>query len=449
MAAVGPAAAVAGASGRSAASSASAALHQQYFSARVVAAQQQQACSLPPLPAAASLREHGLGSMRAGNRTPSITARSSRLVLCQAQNPSGPSPRNQDDSKTNDSNPVLSLQERAALFVRTGRGLNAGGSNPAADATQPQVLPDRDSSGNGRTTSSADYASTAAAPSWDDSDWPPVSSSLAMPPCIGDQDEELTGSSPQPWDEERDTSTDSLQQRLKQMREQELHAREQGFVFDAPVEETDNTAAMKGQQLRRLLERRRRGEKVGEEEQQTAVVVASSTAQVMQHGDQSLWGDNGTMQQEIARVNDILAAREAELGALRTALQQAQGSLNKFRANAVAELSAARRQLQEQDARLSAAEAALSQLRKVRVEWWGVANQVLLSGAFDGWTHYIELEPDHSASGARGERLFVAELRLYPGCYETKFIVDGNWVADPRREVVSNNGHENNLLRVV
>ncbi|XP_055818701.1 protein PTST homolog 2, chloroplastic-like isoform X3 [Solanum dulcamara] len=44
--------------------------------------------------------------------------------------------------------------------------------------------------------------------------------------------------------------------------------------------------------------------------------------------------------------------------------------------------------------------------------------------------------------------VFSVNLKLYPGRYEIKFVVDGIWKIDPLRPIVHNNGHENNLLIV-
>ncbi|GFP91598.1 5'-amp-activated protein kinase subunit beta-2 [Phtheirospermum japonicum] len=44
--------------------------------------------------------------------------------------------------------------------------------------------------------------------------------------------------------------------------------------------------------------------------------------------------------------------------------------------------------------------------------------------------------------------IFSLCLKLYPGRYEIKFIVDGVWKVDPLRPVVNNNGYENNLFIV-
>jgi len=74
--------------------------------------------------------------------------------------------------------------------------------------------------------------------------------------------------------------------------------------------------------------------------------------------------------------------------------------------------------------------------------WANPASEVLLVGSFDGWTSQRKLE----RTSERG--MFTLNLRLYPGRYEIKFIVDGVWKNDPLRPTVYNNGHENNLLVV-
>ncbi|XP_052146462.1 protein FLOURY ENDOSPERM 6, chloroplastic [Oryza glaberrima] len=97
--------------------------------------------------------------------------------------------------------------------------------------------------------------------------------------------------------------------------------------------------------------------------------------------------------------------------------------------------------IEEKQRRLDEAEKALSELRTVYIVWSNPASEVLLAGSFDGWTSQRRME--------RSERgTFSLNLRLYPGRYEIKFIVDGVWRNDPLRPLVSNNGHENNLLTV-
>uniref|UniRef100_A0ACD5W8Y5 Uncharacterized protein n=1 Tax=Avena sativa TaxID=4498 RepID=A0ACD5W8Y5_AVESA len=97
--------------------------------------------------------------------------------------------------------------------------------------------------------------------------------------------------------------------------------------------------------------------------------------------------------------------------------------------------------IEEKQMRLDEVEKALSELRTVCIVWPNPASEVLLTGSFDGWTSQRKME--------RSERgIFSINLRLYPGRYEIKFIVDGVWKNDPLRPTLNNNGHENNLVIV-
>ncbi|WVZ60120.1 LOW QUALITY PROTEIN: hypothetical protein U9M48_010181 [Paspalum notatum var. saurae] len=95
--------------------------------------------------------------------------------------------------------------------------------------------------------------------------------------------------------------------------------------------------------------------------------------------------------------------------------------------------------IEDKQRRLDEVEKALSELRTVCIMWASPASEVLLVGSFDGWTSRRKLERLESG-------MFSLNLRLYPGRYEIKFIVDGVWKNDPLRPTVHNNGHENNLL---
>ncbi|AQK63784.1 hypothetical protein Zm00014a_032747 [Zea mays] len=97
--------------------------------------------------------------------------------------------------------------------------------------------------------------------------------------------------------------------------------------------------------------------------------------------------------------------------------------------------------IEDKQRRLDEVEKALNELRTVCIMWANPATDVLLVGSFDGWTSQRKLE--RSENG-----MFSLNLRLYPGRYEIKFIVDGVWKNDPLRPTVHNNGHENNLLLV-
>ncbi|KAL3631112.1 hypothetical protein CASFOL_024096 [Castilleja foliolosa] len=91
--------------------------------------------------------------------------------------------------------------------------------------------------------------------------------------------------------------------------------------------------------------------------------------------------------------------------------------------------------------RIDGACKALQLLRTTFIVWHSSASEVLLAGSFDGWTSQRKMDqtsPD----------IFSMCLKLYPGRYEIKFIVDGVWKVDPLLPVVNNNGYENNLFIV-
>ncbi|KAL8137700.1 hypothetical protein V2J09_003701 [Rumex salicifolius] len=95
--------------------------------------------------------------------------------------------------------------------------------------------------------------------------------------------------------------------------------------------------------------------------------------------------------------------------------------------------------IDEKQKRINDARKALKLLRNTCVVWPNSASKVLLTGSFDGWATQRKMEKLSNGT-------FCAWLRLYPGRYEIKFIVDGTWKVDPLRPIVANNGNENNLL---
>ncbi|KAK4429942.1 protein PTST2, chloroplastic [Sesamum alatum] len=84
---------------------------------------------------------------------------------------------------------------------------------------------------------------------------------------------------------------------------------------------------------------------------------------------------------------------------------------------------------------------ALQLLRTTCIVWPNSASEVFLAGSFDGWTTQRKMEKSRTG-------IFSVYLKLYPGRYEIKFIVDGTWKIDPLRPIVNNNGYENNILIV-
>lgn len=131
------------------------------------------------------------------------------------------------------------------------------------------------------------------------------------------------------------------------------------------------------------------------------------------------------------RENDIMSA-QARLRATRAKLAVLQGKMS-------LSMMDAKRIVEEKQKKIDEAKRALSLLRTACVVWTNPASEVLLAGSFDGWT--LQRRMERSNKG-----IFSLCLKLYPGRYEIKFIVDGTWRIDPLRPIVHSNGYENNLL---
>lgn len=74
------------------------------------------------------------------------------------------------------------------------------------------------------------------------------------------------------------------------------------------------------------------------------------------------------------------------------------------------------------------------------------ARQVTVAGTFNQWNeHNFWLEPDPGSSG-----LWRGILRLKPGRYEYRFLVDGKWAENPKKlkKVPNTYGTFNCLLEV-
>jgi hypothetical protein len=99
--------------------------------------------------------------------------------------------------------------------------------------------------------------------------------------------------------------------------------------------------------------------------------------------------------------------------------------------------------------------------RAVPLEWVGIASEVRVMGSWDGWARPgVALNPsdeddDDGGSGAAGGGgstfcRFVGELRLRPGTYHVKLLVDGEWrLCGGWPEVDDGAGNTVNVLTVV
>ena len=73
------------------------------------------------------------------------------------------------------------------------------------------------------------------------------------------------------------------------------------------------------------------------------------------------------------------------------------------------------------------------------------AKKVLLAGDFTNW----ERRARSMRRGRTSSRTFAAYINLHPGTYQYKFIVDGEWITDPKADAVMNSfGTHNSVVTV-
>ena len=83
---------------------------------------------------------------------------------------------------------------------------------------------------------------------------------------------------------------------------------------------------------------------------------------------------------------------------------------------------------------------------KIRFEFTAPgARKVCLAGGFNAW----DPEGRRMKRVKQGEDLFVCVVNLDPGCYQYKFVVDGEWQCAPDGpRALDEWGHENSVLEV-
>lgn len=157
-------------------------------------------------------------------------------------------------------------------------------------------------------------------------------------------------------------------------------------------------------------------------------------------------------QVEIGHLKFMLHQKELELSRLKEHIEKEKHDLSVLQAKAESEISKVQKLIWEKDAELHAAEETLSELVEVHIQYQGDGEIVEVAGSFNGWHHWIKMDPQPSSitdsSGSRKSKLWSTVLWLYPGVYEIKFIVDGEWKIDPQRESVTHGNICNNILRV-
>eukprot|EP00250_Pteridium_aquilinum_P018286 c24023_g1_i3 orf=398-1153(-) len=145
---------------------------------------------------------------------------------------------------------------------------------------------------------------------------------------------------------------------------------------------------------------------------------------------------------ELKEVSDSLEFCETEVMNKKRELRTARAQWTALEGKLALDLMEFRRSLEEKDRLFEKTMHGLKMLRTVRIVWPNPASEVFLAGSYDGWTSWRRMEK--SSAG-----VYVTALQLYPGQYEMKFIVNGEWRVDPNRPISWASGFENNVLMVV
>ncbi|KAF8088573.1 hypothetical protein N665_0536s0022 [Sinapis alba] len=152
-------------------------------------------------------------------------------------------------------------------------------------------------------------------------------------------------------------------------------------------------------------------------------------------------------QVEITRLRFMLCQKELELSRLKEQIEKEKLSLSVLQRKAETEIQKAQMLVSQKDVELQEAEESLTGLQEVEIEYCGDGNVVEVTGSFNGWEHRVGLELETSKSTGK-QKCWSTLLWLYPGTYEIKFIVDGQWITDPQRDSVTRGHITNNILKV-
>ncbi|XP_061990805.1 protein PTST homolog 2, chloroplastic isoform X1 [Rosa rugosa] len=150
-------------------------------------------------------------------------------------------------------------------------------------------------------------------------------------------------------------------------------------------------------------------------------------------------GDHESSSDDLWKVSDAWEFQENEIMHAQNKLRSTRAKLAVLEGKMAMAIIAVQKKVEEKQKRVNDARRALRLLRTALIVWTNPASEVLLAGSYDGWATQRKME--RSSTG-----IFSVSLKLYPGRYEIKFIVDGEWRIDPLRPIVRNDGFENNIL---
>ncbi|WJX62412.1 hypothetical protein P8452_47411 [Trifolium repens] len=141
----------------------------------------------------------------------------------------------------------------------------------------------------------------------------------------------------------------------------------------------------------------------------------------------------------LEKLSDAWEFQETEIMNAQARLRSLRAKLAVLEGKMTLAIMDAQKALDEKQKKIDHIHKALTLLKSTCVVWPNIASEVFLLGSFDGWSSQRKMEKSNTG-------IFSVYLQLYPGTYEIKFIVDGEWKIDPLRPVVNNNGFVNNLL---
>ncbi|CAK8575682.1 unnamed protein product [Lathyrus sativus] len=163
--------------------------------------------------------------------------------------------------------------------------------------------------------------------------------------------------------------------------------------------------------------------------------LRSNTSDVTMLTEQKNTSDN------LEKLSDAWEFQETEIMNAQARLRSLRAKLAVLEGKMALAIMDAQKALDEKQKKIDYVHKALKLLKSTCVVWPNNASEVFLVGSFDGWSSQRKMEKSDTG-------IFSVVLQLYPGKYEIKFIVDGEWKIDPLRPVVNNNGYVNNLLVV-
>ncbi|KAK2428725.1 protein PTST, chloroplastic [Trifolium repens] len=161
--------------------------------------------------------------------------------------------------------------------------------------------------------------------------------------------------------------------------------------------------------------------------------LKSNTSEVTTLMEQKSSSDN------LEKLSDAWEFQETEIMNAQARLRSLRAKLAVLEGKMTLAIMDAQKALDEKQKKIDHVHKALTLLKPTCVVWPNIASEVFLLGSFDGWSSQRKMEKSNTG-------IFSVYLQLYPGTYEIKFIVDGEWKIDPLRPVVNNNGFVNNLL---